>query len=310
MTVEISYFSLASLAALVLFLAVMIPRAVAHLALVVMRARTEDADPWLLAIAAAFLFCGALGVGMAIYSVRAHSLVQNTEAVSLAFVLFAIPAVLQVLRAWRGKHARQAKAFSHGLVALAILSLPASMAIPTAALLQATVAAPGQSPPADNPAAAIANERFFTDNEVANDPEDYPVAAFLAQNLSLKTTLPVSQRHQGRNFYLYVPAFTAFWFDQTATVLTFDATDTFGVIISRLSHVRANFAFSLMVFLYKLMCAVVLVAVSFDSLLAPGFLWLSHALRRRRRSHPAAHASAEDGGTTEDEAAMPLEPVH
>lgn len=306
MTIDISDFSIASLVALVLFLGAMIPRSVAHLALVVARGKTDDADPWLLAIAAAILACVALGAGMALFSARAHSLVQDTEAVSLAFLLFAVPAVLQVLRAWRGKHRREVKALSGGLVALAILSLPASMAIPTAALLQAAVPAPGETAPADNPAAAIANERFFTDSEVVNDPADYPIAAYLDRNLSWRGTLPGVPAPHGRNFYREIPAFTAFWFDQTATVLTFDATDTFGVLISRLTHVRANLAFSLMVFLYKLMCAVVLVAVSFDAVLAPGARALGRAVSRR----PRAQTHADHGSPPEAAHADAHEPAH
>jgi hypothetical protein len=68
-----------------------------------------------------------------------------------------------------------------------------------------------------------------------------------------------------------------------------------------------------MVFLYKLMCALVLVAVSFDSLLAPAYVWLSRAVRGRRHWHWRGHASDHHGaehGTTETGPAKTPEPTH
>ena len=61
-------------------------------------------------------------------------------------------------------------------------------------------------------------------------------------------------------------------------MLTFDATDTFGILVSPITHVRANWAFSLAVFGYKLLCALVLVAVTFDAVLRP----IGERIRRRR----------------------------
>ena len=281
--VEISYFSIASLLALAGFVAFMIPRALLYVgkaALVWLTGRREPVDRWLIAIGVAALVCIGLGAGMAVYSDRAHRMLDASGAVTFSFLLFAAPAVLQVLRAWRNKHAKRVKVLSHGLLLLAILSLPASMAIPTAALMRATALAgapaPGQT---DNPAASIADERFFTDSEIVNDPDDYPIAAFLAANFTLRPD--AAQPRQMHGFYRQIPTFTAFWFDQTTNMLSFDATDTFGVLISPIAHVRANLAFSLAVFVYKLLCALVLVAVTFDNLLAPLFERL-HRTRRRR----------------------------
>jgi hypothetical protein len=268
-TADISYFSLASIAALIAFVAIMIPRALFHLARKLLGG-SEPADRWLIAIAVSALACIGLGVVMAVWSDRAHRMLDASGAVTLTFLLFAAPAVLQVLRAWRSRHAKRVKLLSHALVLLAILSLPASMAIPTAALMQATALASAAAPaPPDHPSAAVVDERFFTDNEVANDPEDYPAAAFLEQNFTWRHTFAPHPRMRGVNFYREIPTFTAFWFDQTTNMLSFDATDTFGVLISRIAHVRANWAFSLAVFVYKLLCALVLVAVTFDNLLAP-----------------------------------------
>ena len=280
MTVDVSYFSLASLAALAGFVVIMIPRALVYLGRVIVMAltgRREPVDHWLVAIALSALACAGLAVAAGPYADRAHRMLDNSEAVTLAFLLFAAPAVLQVLRAWSNARAKRAKVLSQALVLLAIMSLLASMAIPTAALLQAT-AAPAGGPPADNPAAGVVDERYFTDNEVANDPEDYPIADYLDRNFSWRRTFPAPAGSRGQNFYREIPTFTAFWVDQTANMLSFDATDTFGVIVGRITHVRANWAFSLVVFLYKLLCALVLVAVTYDVLLKP--------LAERLRSRP------------------------
>ncbi len=287
MTIEASDFSLASIVALAAFLAIMAPRAAAHVInLLVGRltGRERHADRWLVAIAVSMLLCATLAAATGAFNARAHTLVSQSEAVTLSFLFFALPSVLQVARAWFNSRARQAAALSHVLVALAVLSLPAAMAIPTAALLQAQ-ASPTAQPapaPADNPAAAIVNERFFTDNEVANDPEDYPIATWLDQNLSVSHAFAPHPGAVGANFIKDVPLFTGFWFDQTADVLTFEATDTFGALVSRITYVRANWAFSLAVFLYKLLCALVLVAVSFDAFIAP------LAARFRRGPHRRA----------------------
>lgn len=283
MTVDVSYFSLASIAALLGFVLIMIPRALYYLGRVVLNAltgRREPVDGWLVAVALSTLACIGLGLAMALYSDRAHTLLNHSGAVTLSFLLFAAPAVAQVLRAWSNARARKVKALSHALVLLAIVSLPASMAIPTAALLQATAAPAGQSgaPLSSNPATSIVDGQYFTDNEVANDPEDYPVAAYLDQNFSWRRTFAPHPRMRGQNFYREIPTFTAFWLDQTTNMLTFDATDTFGVLVSRITHVRANWAFSLAVFLYKLLCALVLVAVTFDTILRP----LADRLHRAR----------------------------
>ena len=284
MTIEASYFSLASIAALALFLGIMAPRAVWHTLTVIagrIRGEPAPADRWLVAIAVSMLLCAGLALGTGVFTAKARNLLNQSETVTLSFLFFALPSVLQVARAWEGSRAHRAQGLSHALEALAVLSLPAAMAIPTAALLQAQ-AAPAGAPaaaPADNPAAAVANARYFTDNEVANDPEDYPIATFLGRNLTWDHTLPPDPTLIGRTFYKDVPLFTGFWFDQTADVLTFEATDTFGALVSRITYVRANWAFSLAVFLYKLLCALVLVAVSFDAFIAP------LATRFRRAAH-------------------------
>ncbi|HEY3813057.1 MAG TPA: hypothetical protein VGL66_07505 [Caulobacteraceae bacterium] len=268
MVIAVSYFSLASMAALALFLLIMIPRALYHTAMVLVGAITRKPpprDPWLLAIAFAFMVCALLGALTIRYHSNARDIADAYASVTFAFLLFAAPAMLQVLRAWANVHAKKVAVLSHALVALAVLSLPASMAIPTAALLQSTV----QVAPANNPAAAIADQNYFTDNEVANDPVDYPIAAWIQDNLTFKRTLHTDPNMKGQNFYRQVPTYTAYWFDQTANALTFEATDTFGVLVSRITHVRANLAFSAAVFLYKLMCAVVLVAVVFNVLFGP-----------------------------------------
>ncbi len=276
MPVAISYFSLASMGALVLFLAIMIPRALFHLGQVGLGAFTRKkppSDPWLVAIGVSFLICAGLAAAGTAFNAGAKSLAASYESVTLAFLLFAAPAVLQVLRAWANVHAKQVKVLSHALVALAVLSLPASMAAPTAALLQSTAPADaiaaGQTAaaPADNPAAAISDERYFTDNEVANDPEDYPIAKWLQDNLTWRGQTPSPD--QGRHFFSETPTYTAYWFDQTTNALSFEATDTFGVEVSRITHVRGNYAFSLVVFVYKLLCALVLVAVVFNVLFGP-----------------------------------------
>ncbi len=268
MQVAVSYFSLMSLAALGLFLLVMIPRALFHLlawALSPITRKPPERDPWLAAIGAAFLVCAGLSAAGALFNQSAKDIAAAYESVTFAFLLFAAPAVLQVLRAWANVHAKKVKALSHALVALAILSLPASMAIPTAALLQSTE--PAAAAPADNPAAALADERYFTDNEVANDPQDYPIATWLQDNFTWRGETDAPAR--GKGFYREIPTYTAYWFDQTTNALSFEGTDTFGVMVSRITHVRANVAFSAAVFIYKLLCALVLVAVVFNVLFGP-----------------------------------------
>ncbi len=282
MDTQISYFSLASLAALVVFLAVMIPMALWHLARAmggVFGRKDKSVDPWLVAIGLSTLLCAALVAAVAIYSDRTQRLLNASAALTFAFLFFALPAVFQVLRAWSSQHGHKAQVLSHPLVLLAILSLPASMAIPTAALMRATQAVQPMAAPADNPAAAVVDERFFTDSEIVNDPVDYPVAQFLQRyaTLTLPPPAPGARGHR-RSFLREIPMFTAFWFDQTTNMLTFDATDTFGVLVSRIAHVRANWAFSIAVFGYKLLCALVLVAVTFDVLLRP----IGERIRRRR----------------------------
>ncbi|HWE47411.1 MAG TPA: hypothetical protein VG407_15415 [Caulobacteraceae bacterium] len=273
MVIAVSYFSLASMAALALFLLIMIPRALFHIAAVVVGAATRKppgSDPWLIAIGVSFLICAGLAGLTYAYHAGAKNLAGAYGGVTFAFLLFAAPAVLQVLRAWANVHAKKVKVLSHALVALAVLSLPASMAIPTAALLQSTVqAATASAAPADNPAASIADEQYFTDNEVANDPDDYPIATWMANNLTFKRTLHTDPNMKGQNFYRQIPTYTGYWFDQTANALSFEATDTFGVLVSSITHVRANLAFSTAVFLYKLMCAIVLVAVAFNVIFGP-----------------------------------------
>ncbi|MBS0296473.1 MAG: hypothetical protein JSR45_09185 [Proteobacteria bacterium] len=282
---EVSYFSAASLLALAIFLLVMIPRALWHLAQSLLGGlfgHRPERDPWLVVIAVAFLLCAGLGVVSGVFNDTAQSLVHDRELVVLSFLFFAAPAVLQVMRAWSASHTKKVVVLSHAMVALAILSLPASMAIPTAALMQAhvlpTAAAPGPdqaaaapAAPADNPAAAIADAGFFTDNEVANDPVDYPIATWMRANLTFQRQMPNIDGERGRNFFREIPTYTGFWFDQTTNALSFEATDTFGVIVSRITHVRANLGFSAMVFLYKLLCALVLVAVTWSSLIRPIF---------------------------------------
>jgi hypothetical protein len=266
--IAVSYFSLASMAALALFLLIMGPRSLYHTVLVLVGAMTRKPpprDPWLIAIAFSFMLCAVLGALTVRYHSSARNIADAYASVTFAFLLFAAPAVMQVLRAWANVHAKKVMVLSHALVALAILSLPASMAIPTAALLQSTEA----TAPANNPAASIADGDYFTDNEVANDPIDYPIATWIQNNLVWKRTFATDPAMKGQNFYRQIPTYTAYWFDQTANALTFEATDTFGVMISRITHVRANLAFSAAVFLYKLMCGIVLVAVVFNVLFGP-----------------------------------------
>ena len=292
MTVDVSWFSIISILALAVFMGVMIPRAMIHVAALGAGAasgRKTEPDRWLIAIAAAFLICASLGGVTAFFNANAQALLDRSEAVALSFLLFAAPAVLQVLRAWSNAHRHKAGVQSHALVALAILSLPASMAIPTATLMQsrapetaqvvaaAAPAAPGvvlavQAPAmarqlADNPAAAVASDRFFTDNEVANDPTDYPVAAWLARCCTVAVQVPTDR--VGEAFVRHVPTFTAYWIDQTTQALSLDATDAFGVMISRITHVRSKWAMDAAVLLYKLLCALVVVAVSYDNLIRP-----------------------------------------
>jgi hypothetical protein len=297
-TIQGSDFSLACIIALALFVVIMAPRSLFHLgAAVVGLARRSGApmDRWLVAMALAFLACAGLALATGVFNARAHSLVDRYEVVILSFLFFAAPPALQVARAWFNTRRQQARGLSHALSALAILALPASMAIPTAALMQAQQPAPptaGQAPaasaqpPAAPPAgsAALADDRFFTDNEVANDPVDYPQAAWLAANTSFSLSLPAPPDLTGRIFYQEIPLFTGFWFDQTADALSLEASDTFGALISRITFVRANWAFSLAVFIYKLLSALVLVAVSFDAVIAP------LAVRFRKVIHRGGHA--------------------
>ncbi len=284
MTVEISYFSVASLIALVLFLGVMIPRSLFHLGAVILG--KAPADRWLVAIAVLLLMGLGLSGATALWNAEVKALLNNAEPILLSFLVFAAPGVLQVLRAWNNSRRHQGKLLSHALVALAILSLPASMAVPTAALMQST--APPQvkaeavaqaeqaaleitpAEPATAPASiAFADDRFFTDNEVANDPADYPIAAWLSRTLAWHGTIKPKEPMVGEDFGRDIPAFTAFWIDQTTSALSFDAADTYGVLVSRITHVRANLAFSTAVFLYKLLCALVLAAVTYDAIIRP-----------------------------------------
>jgi len=280
MTVDVSYFSLASLISLGLFLAIIIPRAVLHVMHVLAGLVTRKpvpVDRWLIAIALSILICVGLGVAGDV-SQRARNMASSTEAVALSFLLFATPALLQVLRAFTHRRLRIISLFSRVLVALAVLSLPASMAIPTAAVLQAT-SVPGGAP-ADNPAAALANAGYFTDSEPVNDPDDYPIATFLMQNAIWTGTVPIHlTRHQ--HFYSEIPVYTSFWLDQTTDVLSFEASDVFGVVVSPITHVRANWAISSAVLLYKTLCAVVLLAITFDPLLSPLVEMLRKRFRRR-----------------------------
>ncbi len=276
MTVSISYFSLASIWALALFLAIMIPRALFHLGHVTVGAITRKpvpSDRWLLAIAVAMLICAGLALAAEVFQARTQDLLAQSELLVLNLLLFAAPAVLQVLRAFFRRRIKQGRGLSHVLMALAILSLPASMATATAALLQSTAAAA----PADSPATAIGDSSYFTDNGVANDPVDYPIATWLQKNLAFTHTFKF--RH-GVNFYRQIPVFTGFWFDETTDVLSFDGTDTFGVLVSPITFVRANWAMALAVFIYKLVCALVLVAVTFDALVRPLVDRAAHLSRR------------------------------
>lgn len=280
MTVNISYFSLVSIWALALFLTIMIPRALFHLGHVIVGAITRKpvpTDRWLIAIAVAMLVCAGLALAAEVFKTRAENLLAQSEALVLNLLLFAAPAVLQVLRAFFRRRTQQARGLSHALLALAILSLPASMATATAALLQSTS---GAAAPADNPAAAIADSSYFTDNGVANDPVDYPIATFLQKNFSFTHTFKAGR---AVDFYRQIPVFTGFWFDETADVLSFDGTDTFGVLISPITFVRANWAMSLAVFVYKLVCALVLVAVTFDAAVRPLVDRAAHLSRRRTK---------------------------
>jgi hypothetical protein len=285
MTIDVSYFSLASLISLALFLAIIVPRAILHVANLLaggLTGRAVRPDRWLVAIAVAILLCIGFGVA-GVFSQSARDLAASSEAVALSFLLFATPALLQVLRAFAHRRARTISLFSQVLVVLAVISLPASMAIPTAAVLQATAAPTGQpgGAPADNPAAALANSRYFTDSEQVNDPDDYPIATYLARSASWNGTIPRVEGIRHQHFYRQIPIFTSFWLDQTTDVLSFEATDVFGVVVSPITHVRANWAISLAVLLYKTLCAVVLVALTFDPLLAPLVAGVQRMFRRR-----------------------------
>ena len=121
MPVAVSYFSIASMAALVLFLGIMIPRALFHLGLLglgVFTRKRPANDPWLTAIGITFLICAGLAAAGTAFNANAKSLAASYESVTLAFLLFAAPAVLQVMRAWANVHAKQVKVLSHALVAL------------------------------------------------------------------------------------------------------------------------------------------------------------------------------------------------
>ena len=294
MTMEVSYFSIASLAALALFLALMLPRALVHLAAVAVRVATRKpaaADRWLIAIAAAFLICAALATSAAVFRTHARTLLDRSNAATFAFLFFASPAVFQVLRAWDNRRVKTSKLLSHALVALAVLSLPASLGVPTAALLHATQATTEATAPAAPaaPAGALAaparyNDRYFTDNEYVNDPDDYPIARFLEQTLTWRIAAD-AQAAPGRAAYRQIPSYTAFWVDQTLAAVSLDATDAFGVIVGKITNVRANLPFSFAVFLYKLLCTLVLATVTFDAVLRPGI----DSLQRWRRK-PGAGA--------------------
>ena len=285
MTIDVSYFSLASLLSLALFMAIIIPRSLIHVANLLagrITGRAVQADRWLVAIVIAILLCVGFGVA-GVLSQRARDLANSSEAVALSFLLFATPALLQVLRAFAHRRARTISLFSQVLVVLAVISLPASMAIPTAAVLQATAAPTGQpgGAPYDNPAAALANSRFFTDSEPVNDPDDYPIATFLSRNASWSGEVPRLEGVRHQHFYRQIPVFTSFWLDQTTDVLSFEATDAFGVLVSPITHVRANWAMSLAVLLYKTLCAVVLIALTFDPLVAPLVVGVQRLFRHR-----------------------------
>jgi hypothetical protein len=134
MTIDVSYFSLASLISLALFLAIMVPRAGLHVANLLagrLTGRAVPVDRWLVAIVVSVLLCIGFGVA-GLMSQKARDLASSSEAVALSFLLFATPALLQVLRAFAHRRAKTISAFSQMLVVLAVLSLPASMAIPTA----------------------------------------------------------------------------------------------------------------------------------------------------------------------------------
>jgi hypothetical protein len=300
-TIQGSDFSLACIVALALFVVIMAPRSLFHLATAIVGlARRSGApmDRWLVAMALAFLACAGLALATGEFNARAHTLVDRYEVVILSFLFFAAPPALQVARAWFNTRRQEARALSHALSALAVLALPASMAIPTAALMQAQqqpappVAGQAQpatqlpaAPTSNSAAAEVADDRYFTDNEFANDPVDYPQAAWLAANTSFSFSLPSPPDQTGRIFYQEIPLFTGFWFDQTADALSLEATDTFGALISRITYVRANWAFALAVFIYKLLSALVLVAVSFDAVIAPLAVRFRKVIHRGARGH-------------------------
>ena len=288
MAVDVSYFSLASLISLALFLALIVPRSLAHVGHLLTGLVTRKpvpVDRWLIGIALAILACVGLAAAGDL-SVRARDMAASSEAVAFSFLLFATPALLQVLRAFAHRRTRTISLFSRLLVALAVLSLPASMAIPTAAVLQATAAPVGQpgGAPADNPAAGLANAGYFTDSEPVNDPDDYPIATYLMRNANWTGTIPDLRLTRHLHFYREIPVYTAFWLDQTTDILSFEATDVFGVEVSPIAHVRANWAISLAVLLYKTLCAVVLLAITFDPLWSP----LAEALQERFRRRTGA----------------------
>ena len=284
MTIEASDFSLICIGAMILFLGIMAPRALFHLGQVTVGAVAGDrprVDRWLIAIAVSILLCTGLWLGTGLFNAKAHTLLDRYDLVALSFLFFAAPSGLQIARAWFNSRHREAGGLNHALVALAILALPASMAIPTAALMEAVAAPQDQAAASDNPASGVANAQFFTDNEVANDPVDYPIAAYLQANFSGSYTVAPPPGMVGLNFYRHIPVFTAFWLDETTDVLSFEATDTFGAIVSRITYVRANWAFSLAVFLYKLLCGFALLAVSFDAFIAPFVTLVSRARHHR-----------------------------
>lgn len=276
MPIEISYFSLASVVALVLFLSIMLPRAVFHVGDIVFGAlsgRSVAVDRWMLAVGVAFLLCVALASASIMAPTHAQTVVDRYNAIALAFLFFAAPSVLQVLRAWENRRAKKMRTLSHAMVALAIISLPASMGVPTAALLHA----PGGR--TSMTTAAPANDSYFTDNEYINDKGDYPIAQFLEKSLTLRFTVNPHGLITGHVIWRDIPIFTAFWIDQTLTATTFDATDAFGVTVGRITNVRNNFALDLAVFVYKLLCTLILAAVTFDLLIRP----VVYGLQRGRR---------------------------
>ena len=48
-----------------------------------------------------------------------------------------------------------------------------------------------------------------------NDPDDYPIARFLEQNLTWRIAADPRRATPGRDAYRQIPSYTAFWVDQT-----------------------------------------------------------------------------------------------